>query len=306
MLLKARVNTFAKAQQNDFYTVLIGSASKPSTSGAYWPSPCSSATKSAHSPRKLIIGLLVTLLISIISLYPAHRLVEQLYVHAGFWISLAWGFGSIIAVAVCFRLAKDQPMIAARAAAAILVVDAVVLFFVPSLAGVSGGQTHAAGVDYLRQHIGINRFYTLGPIQPNYSAFYGISSINHNALPIAANWAKYVTDRLDPYAHPVFFTGNYTRDPKAPSAAEVLQRNFQQFEEIGVRYVVSPHSLNLFESANGCFRGQAAEGAGGGEREAEEASGRADAQCGRPSPASFKKMVGPPPSALRSRICRPS
>jgi hypothetical protein len=208
-----------------------------------------------HSPRKLIIGLLVALLISTICLYPAHNLVKQFYFHAGYRLylrtSLAWGFGSMIAVALCFRLAKDQPAIAARAAAAILAVDAIALFCVPSFAGVMGAQTHSAGVDYLKRHIGTNRFYTLGPILPNYSAYYGISSINHNALPIAANWVKYIVERLDPYAHPVFFTGSFPRtDPKAPSPAEVLQRNFRQFEEIGVRYVVSPHSLNLFESSS--------------------------------------------------------
>src|SRR6185437_7658921 len=41
------------------------------------------------------------------------------------------------------------------------------------------------------------------------------------------------------------------------------------------------------------IRGQAVEGAGGGEREAEEAAGRADARCGCVTRASFKKMVGP-------------
>ena len=44
---------------------------------------------------------------------------------------------------------------------------------------------------------------------------------------------------------------------------------------------------------HGRLRGQAAEGAGGGEREAEEASGRADAGCGGAARASVKKMVGP-------------
>ncbi|WP_245509694.1 IS3 family transposase [Bradyrhizobium vignae] len=44
---------------------------------------------------------------------------------------------------------------------------------------------------------------------------------------------------------------------------------------------------------HGRFRGEAAEGAGGREREAEEASSRADARRRRPSRASFKKMVGP-------------
>jgi hypothetical protein len=204
-----------------------------------------------YSPRKLIIGLLVALSILAICLYPAHNLVEQFYAQAGygwyFWISLAWGFGGMIAVALCFRLAKDRPVIAARAAAAVLAVDAIALFCVPSFSGVMGAQTDSAGVDYLKEHIGTNRFYTLGPIQPNYGDYYGISSINHNALPIAANWAKYITERLDPYAHPVFFTGNFRPDPKAPSAAEVVGKNFKQFEEIGVRYVVSPHLVNPFD-----------------------------------------------------------
>ncbi|WP_349644921.1 IS3 family transposase, partial [Bradyrhizobium sp. Leo170] len=44
---------------------------------------------------------------------------------------------------------------------------------------------------------------------------------------------------------------------------------------------------------HGRFRGEAAEDLGRGEREAEEASGRADARYGRPSRAAFKKMVGP-------------
>ncbi|SPP97113.1 protein of unknown function [Bradyrhizobium vignae] len=46
-------------------------------------------------------------------------------------------------------------------------------------------------------------------------------------------------------------------------------------------------------SAAWTFRGEAAEGAGGREREAEEASSRADARRRRPSRAAFKKMVGP-------------
>src|SRR3974377_1492772 len=39
--------------------------------------------------------------------------------------------------------------------------------------------------------------------------------------------------------------------------------------------------------------GEGAEALGTGEREAEKASRRADARCGRPSRAPFKKMVGP-------------
>jgi hypothetical protein len=204
-----------------------------------------------HSRRKSIVGVVVTLSITIVSLYPARNLVEQFYVQDGYrlflWISLAWGFGSVITVALAFHLGKDRPVIAGRTTTIILVADAVIFFCVPSFSGIIGGQSRSAGIDYLKQHIGTDRFYTLGPISPNYGAYYHIASINHNALPIAASWVKYVKEHIDPYAHPAFFTGNFRNDAKAPTPAEVLCENLAQYERIGVRYVLSPHSEDPFK-----------------------------------------------------------
>lgn len=202
--------------------------------------------------RNIIVGLLVAFSIAAISLCPARNLVGQLYVQNGYpvwlWISLAWGFGSMIMVALPFWVGKDLPVIAGRAIAIMLAIDAVTLFSVPSFSGVSSGRSGSAGVSYLKQHIGTNRFYTLGPISPNYGAYYRIPSINHNYLPIAANWVRYIKDHIDPYSDPVCFTGNFARkDAKAPSQTEVLRENIAQYKQIGVRYVVSPHSKNPFE-----------------------------------------------------------
>jgi hypothetical protein len=205
------------------------------------------------SGRKLSVGLVAALVILTICLYPARNLVAQFYVHDSyrvyFWVSLALGFGGIIAIALAFRFAQNRPILAARATAALLLVDAIALFSIPSFSGVIDSKSRSAGVDYLKRHIGTDRFYTLGPIAPNYGAYYRIASINHNALPIAANWVKYIQDHIDPYAHPAFFTGNYRADPKSPTPVEVLQDNLGEYEQIGVRYVVSPHSQNPFARA---------------------------------------------------------
>jgi hypothetical protein len=205
-----------------------------------------------HSRIKLLVGLLAALSIVTISVYPALGLLARLYPQGRYsvflWSSLAWGFGTVSIVAVAFWFGKVRYTVAARAVAIILAVDAVVLFSVPSFSGTIGGESWSAGVNYLKRHIGTYRFYTLGPITPNWGAYYRIASINHNSLPIAANWVDYIRDHIDPYANPVCFTGSFARDdPKAPTQAEVLRENIAQYEAIGVRYIVSFHSQNPFE-----------------------------------------------------------
>jgi hypothetical protein len=206
-----------------------------------------------HPNKALIAGPLCALFIGAISLYPAYKLVRDLYTNAGypvfFWASLAWGFGSIATVALLLKIFTDRHLVAGRAVAALLVMDAIVLFSVPSLSGLSDSQLATAGVNYLKHRIGFDRFYTLGPIAPNYGAYYRIASINHNYLPVAQDWVDYIKEHLDPYIYPVCFTGSYPRtDPSAPSQGAVLRQNLSNYAEIGVRYVVTPHEENPFRA----------------------------------------------------------
>jgi hypothetical protein len=110
-------------------------------------------------------------------------------------------------VAFLFRLAKERPDIAGRAMTALLVIDAIALFSVPLFSGGTSAPSLSDAVNYLIKRIGSNRFYTLGPIAPNYGAYYHIASINYSSLPVAENWVKYINEHIDPYADPSVFDG---------------------------------------------------------------------------------------------------
>jgi hypothetical protein len=204
------------------------------------------------SGKKFIPGLLFVFSVIGISLYPAWGLVRDLSVQSGYsaflWASLSWGFGSMAIAAVCFKLAKDRHLIAGHAIAGLLVVDAIVLFSIPLFSGATSASFSFGGVKYLKEHVGTGRFYTLGPITPNYGAYFRIPSINVMYLPVSQRWVEYIKNHLDPYVNPAFFTGNCPRtDPNAQTQADVLRDNLAEYEEIGVRYVVTPRQENPFQ-----------------------------------------------------------
>jgi hypothetical protein len=113
----------------------------------------------------------------------------------------------MLMAAFFFKLAKERPEIAGRAMAALLAIDAIALFSVPLFSGGISTPPLSNGVNYLKKRIGSDRFYTLGPIAPNYGAYYHIASINYSSLPVAENWLKYINEHIDPYAGPYVFDG---------------------------------------------------------------------------------------------------
>ena len=72
---------------------------------------------------------------------------------------------------------------------------------------------------FLRAHLGLSRFYTLGPFSPNYGALFGIAAINSDYLPVPSLWTQLIHDALDPGANPISFMG---RTP--PQAADAPER----------------------------------------------------------------------------------
>ncbi len=83
--------------------------------------------------------------------------------------------------------------------ATLLVIDAAVMFMVPQISGVRKGPVDTAAMDFLREHQGLSRDYALGePLSPNYSAYFGVASVNHNVLPVPKLWADYVDQRIEP------------------------------------------------------------------------------------------------------------
>ena len=134
----------------------------------------------------------------------------------------------------------------ARAVALLLVFDATLMFTLPTLSNRLYGEIDTPAIEFLQHNLGLQRFYTLGPIAPNYGAYFGIASINHNYLPVPRLWTDWVAAHLDSAADPINFTGAFRSDPRRPSESEELRRNLAAYEEVGVKFVVAPAGEDPF------------------------------------------------------------
>jgi len=132
---------------------------------------------------------------------------------------------------------------------AILIADAAVLFTVPELSGVRPGQVDRPAIHWLRTHLGLSRFYTLGPIQPNYGAYFQVASINHNYLPVPQSWVNYVQNELFPFmnrTNGVVFLAYFG----AQYGVAALYQHIENYENASVRYIVLNSGQSLVPSAN--------------------------------------------------------
>jgi hypothetical protein len=154
--------------------------------------------------------------------------------------SAAWAlFSTVVALVLLIR---GRP----RAVAGLLALDATLMFALPSLSARLHGKLDVAAIQFLQQNLGAQRFYTLGPFGPNYGAYFGVASINHNYLPVPRRWTDWVAAHLDRAVVPAVFVGNFHPDPSQPSPADELRRNLAAYEEVGVKYVIAPAGQNPF------------------------------------------------------------
>src|SRR6185503_3609667 len=110
--------------------------------------------------------------------------------------SVAWAaLASAVVLLLLARAGRAFP----SALCAVLIADAALMAFIPTLANPRSGEVNRAAIGFLQANLGIQRFFTLGPIQPNYGAYYGIASINHNYLPVARHWVDWARAHLDPH-----------------------------------------------------------------------------------------------------------
>jgi len=125
------------------------------------------------------------------------------------------------------------------AAISFAVIEGALLFVLPQLsAPAHTAKVDLAPVQFLKTHLGNERFFTLGPIAPNYGTYFKIASINNNDLPIPKLWAEYVTRKLDPGTEPILFMGSFTDDPSKSSKAEFFE-HLSAYENVSVKYIVS-------------------------------------------------------------------
>ena len=126
--------------------------------------------------------------------------------------------------------------------------DAVAMFALPLASSSRGARLDHAPIDFLRAHLGLDRFYSLAAaIPPNYGALFGLAQINDDMVPVPAAWADHIRAALDPLATPITFVGNIPARPPGPDARAMLFRHLDAYRAVGVRYVVTqrgPESLD--------------------------------------------------------------
>lgn len=193
--------------------------------------------------RRLLWGALAAMaaiLAAALSARPVIRSLAHAFPHnAYFRASIVWGTLSVVSVAAVALLRQAH----ARAVvlATLVAVDAVVMFAVPEFAAPRATTVDLAPVAYLRTHLGQSRFFTLGPIQPNYGSYFGLAEIGVDDFPPKA-YTAYVHAHLDPV---VGFTGFR---PPGPSAEQELLRHLRGYRSAAVRYVLAPAGYPLPQS----------------------------------------------------------
>jgi hypothetical protein len=202
--------------------------------------------------RRWALGALAALALVAVAAFGARPLADQLGsvfsdrpYYAG---AVVWGAAIVVAAAVA-ALVRDAR--ARRWAVALVVVgDVLLLFAIPQLSAPRSVRTDTAPVAFLQRNLGQARFFTLGPLQPNYGSYFGISSLNMNDVPSPAIFTDYVHTRLDRVVDPRVFVGNLggERSSFAASPKQELLRNLDGYRAAGVAYVLTPAGEELPQS----------------------------------------------------------
>lgn len=156
-------------------------------------------------------------------------------------VSVVWSLAGLIAASLAW---KKLPCTSSKTAlACLLLVDAAVMFMAPMLASVPVGEVDTPAIQFLHDHQGLSRFYTLGPIEPNYGAYFQIAGINHNVLPVPRLWSNYVDRNLLPGYKAIDFGITFwpgvLDEGVGAKALSTLRANYL---DLGVRYVVTDHA----------------------------------------------------------------
>ena len=154
--------------------------------------------------------------------------------------SILWAAGTVLAAALAALVIRSPR---SRGALLVYVVatNALAMFVVPELSGPKSVRIDLAPVRYLDRHLGNGRFYTLGPLAPNYGSYFGLASVNLNDTPIPSNFSAYETVHLDQAAPAAIFTGTFGGPPGTPtSPVSELFLNLAGYRAAGVRYVLAP------------------------------------------------------------------
>ena len=209
----------------------------------------------SRSRGRVAFAAALTLVLVVVAIYGAIPLDHQLGSGHSLYarVSAIWAV-SLVAIGAAASLVRRSTR-RTLLTTLLVTVDAIALFIVPQLS-VPRVKLDLAPVAYLQRHLGDQRFFTMGPIRPNYGTYFGLAELDATDLPLPSSFAHYVNGRLDPYTDPLVFVGNnYSGRPStAPSTQDELLANLANFRDAGVAYVLTPPGQTLPEGPSGFQR----------------------------------------------------
>ena len=116
--------------------------------------------------------------------------------------------------------------------------EAVLLFGAPILSAPRNFGFDMGGVAFLQNHLGLQRFYTLGPILPNYGSAFGAAELNYDDMPVNKYLVQYFKDHLDPFMDATNTKPNWHRG-RNPSNNQIIRSKFPAYGMVGVKYIVT-------------------------------------------------------------------
>ena len=192
--------------------------------------------------RRRVLGVTVSaLLVVVVAAVGATPLVHEITDSSHRYFSRGSVIWAVVVIAAGM-LAAILPGSRARRllAVAIVCLDALVMFVPPQLSAPRSITVDTTPAGFLQRNLGLSRYFTLGPLGPNYGSYYGVRELDATDNPFSAVFSKYILTRLDPTAYPVFFTGVY-----GPNPTRALETHLDGYRDAGVRYVLTPEGAGL-------------------------------------------------------------
>lgn len=159
-----------------------------------------------------------------------------------------WAVASMLA-ALLLLLLRHRWRHALHGLVLLLMVDAGMAFALPLRSGMTHTTKNEAGIAFLRANAGLQRVYSLGPLAPNYGAYFRVAQINHNYLPISLDWLEYLRRHINPKVNPIAFEGAGGSIGSADSPIPLFRTGTTPYRELGVKYILAPAATAPFEAA---------------------------------------------------------
>ena len=157
-------------------------------------------------------------------------------------VSFTWGILSILISSIFIMFYRPYGI---KISSYLLVVEAFVMFSIPELSGVHQGKIDREVIQFLKNNIGFERVYSLGPIQPNYGAYFNIPFLNFSSLPIPKNFKEYVINNIYPELEETGFILLWPPAYNKTLGINNLYKNINSYKKLGVKYILSSYNEDM-------------------------------------------------------------